>query len=158
MKTLPLTLLILLHILTATAQDANLDYSRIHENSKSLEHLLQLFTIHGVPQNQHVDDTLVVLINHGYVSGFSTKYNQPLWTAYQVSRSRKDVDYERYPFFVDDTRLQPENRIGTETFGDGYDLGHLAPNAAINRQYGKLAQMETFLMSNIAPQKANIRP
>jgi endonuclease G, mitochondrial len=66
------------------------------------------------------------------------------------------VDYERYPFFVDDTRLKPENRIGTETFGNGYDLGHLAPNAAINTQYGKLAQMETFFMSNITPQKANL--
>lgn len=155
MKNLTITLF-LLHILTASAQDVNLDYSKIHENSKSLEHLLELFTIHGVPQNQHVDDTLLILINHGYVSGFSKKYNQPLWTAYQVSRSREDVDYERFPFFVDDARLEPENQIGTKTFGRGYDLGHLAPNATINRQYGKLAQMETFLMSNISPQKANL--
>jgi len=32
----------------------------------------------------------------------------------------------------------------------------MVPNAAINRQYAKLSQMETFLMSNISPQKADL--
>ncbi|EKB47658.1 DNA/RNA non-specific endonuclease [Cecembia lonarensis] len=137
-------------------QDSQLDFSRINPSSQSLEHLLSLFTIHGVPKNQNALDTLSILINHGYCVGFSTQYNQPLWVAYQVSKSRRDVDYERYPFFVDDVRLKPENRIGTQTFGNGFDLGHMAPNAAINKQYSKLSQMETFLMSNICPQSANL--
>ena len=145
-----------LFYVAAYGQDSQVDYSKISEESKGVEHLLSLFTIHGVPKNQNQDDSLVILINHGYCIGFSKKYNQPLWAAYQVSKAKSAVDYERFPFFVDDTRLDKENRIGAETFGDGYDLGHLVPNAAINKQFGKLSQMETFLMSNISPQKAGL--
>jgi endonuclease G, mitochondrial len=137
-------------------QDSQVDFSRINEHSASLSHLLTLFTIHGTPKNQNSDDTLTILINHGYAAGYSTKFNQPRWVAYQVSKSKKEVDYERFPYFQDDVRLKEENKIGTETFGNGFDLGHLAPNAAINKQYGKLAQMETFIMSNISPQTATL--
>ena len=137
-------------------QDSQVDYSKISDESKSMEYLLSLFTIHGIPKNQNQDDSLIILINHGYCLGYSTKYNQPLWAVYQVSKAKICVDYERFPFFVDDTRLDAKNRIGAETFGDGYDLGHLVPNAAINKQFGKLSQMETFLMSNISPQKAGL--
>ena len=35
----------------------------------------------------------------------------------------------------------------------GYDRGHLAPNYAIALHYGAEAQAETFLMSNIVPQR-----
>jgi endonuclease G, mitochondrial len=121
-----------------------------------MRHLLPLFTIHGVPKNTIADDPLTILINHGYMVGFSPKHNQPRWAAYQVSKANRDVDYERYPSFVDDLRLPMENRIGSQTFGSGYDLGHMVPNAAINRQYSKMSQMETFLMSNISPQKAEL--
>ena len=138
------------------AQDDLTDHSTIHPDSNSLEYLLPLFTIHGVPKNGNADNPVTILVYHGYVVGYSTKYNQPLWAAYQVSKPKKDVDYERFPFFVDDLRLPEGNRIGTDTFGDGYDLGHMVPNAATNRQYGKLSQMESFLISNISPQKANL--
>jgi len=137
-------------------QDSQVDYSKVSNESKGMDYLLPLFTIHGVPKNQNQDDSLVILINHGYCVGFSKKYNQPLWAAYQVSKTKTGVDYERFPFFVDDTRLDAKNRIGAETFGGGFDLGHLVPNAAINKQFGKLSQMETFLMSNISPQKAGL--
>jgi endonuclease G len=149
---------LILSTLFGYGQDSQTDYSTVNEHSKPLEYLLPLFTIHGVPKNQNVDDTITILINHGYCVGYSTKFNQPVWAAYQISRSKKDVDYERFPFFVDDTRLKVENRIGTQTFGSvtGFDLGHLAPNAAINKQYSKLSQMETFLMSNICPQSSNL--
>lgn len=141
----------------ATAQDNNTeDHTAVHPSCISLQHLLNLFTIHGVPQYQQPDDSVTVIINHGYCIGFSKKYNQPLWGAYQVSRAKKFVDYERFPFFVDDSRLEKENQIGSETFGNNFDRGHMVPNAAINKQFGKLSQMETFLMSNICPQKANL--
>lgn len=137
-------------------QDGQEDFSDIHPSSKSLEHILSLFTIHGVPKNEDEDNPVTILINHGYAAGFSKKYNQPLWVAYQVSKAKRDVDYERFPLFVDDLRLPEANQIGSETFGNNYDRGHLAPNAAINRQFGKISQMESFLMSNISPQKADL--
>jgi len=151
-----LLFLICLPVIHCYSQDSNDDFTVIPESSKPLEHLLNLFTIHGVPKNQRSDDTVNILINHGYCVGFSKKYNQPVWAAYQVSKAKKDVDYERFPFFVDDRRLPSSNQIGNEGFGGGFDRGHMAPNAAINRQFGKLSQMETFIMSNICPQKGGL--
>ncbi|MBE0661970.1 MAG: DNA/RNA non-specific endonuclease [Bacteroidales bacterium] len=150
------TLFFIFNAFVLSSQDALFDLSYVHESCKHNEHLLRLFTINGVPQHQNLDDTLIILVNNGYCLGFSKKYNQPLWAAYQVSKSRKEVDYERFPFFADDVRLPLAHQIGTETFGGGYDRGHLVPNSAINKQYGKTSQMETFLMSNISPQKAEL--
>lgn len=87
-------------------QDGQTDHSSVHPDSKALEYLLPLFTIHGVPKNEDPDNPVTILVNHGYLIGFSKKYNQPLWAAYQVSKVKRDVDYERFPFFVDDLRLQ----------------------------------------------------
>ena len=135
--------------------DSHLDNSVVAPSCQSLEYLTELFLYMGTPlnQNQGSDNQAIILINHGYVVGFSKKHNQPLWAGYEVGDAYKDVGYERPHFFHDDIRLPEENRIGTETFGSGYDRGHMVPNSAINRQYGKLSQMETFLMSNICPQK-----
>jgi len=37
-----------------------------------------------------------------------------------------------------------------------YDRGHMTPNNAIQQEWGRLAQMETFLMSNISPQLSTL--
>jgi endonuclease G len=73
-----------------------------------------------------------------------------------VSKAKEDVNYERPIFFYDDLRLPESSKVGTATFGMGYDRGHMVPNFAINKQFGRLAQMETFLMSNMCPQKADL--
>ena len=139
-------------VANSLAQDGQTDNSSIHPESKSLEYLLSLFTIHGVPKNENADNPVTVLINHGYAVGFSSKYNQPLWAVYQVSKAKRDVDYERFPFFVDDVRLPLAKPHQDHLHSEMVMIeGHLAPNEAINRQYAKLSQMETFLMSNISP-------
>jgi endonuclease G, mitochondrial len=38
----------------------------------------------------------------------------------------------------------------------GFDRGHMAPNHGIATRYGKDAQLETFLMTNVCPQKPNM--
>ena len=40
---------------------------------------------------------------------------------------------------------------------DRFDRGHMAPNHAIATRYGREAQLETFLMSNVCPQAADWR-
>ena len=102
-----------------SAQDSMIDNSRIISASQPMVHMLDYFTIHGVPKNQNPDSLLIVL-NHGYCIGFSPKYNQPLWTAYQVSKAKQDVDYERFPFFVDDRRLPLENQIDGNVYHEQY--------------------------------------
>jgi endonuclease G len=147
-----LTVLIILACLTTRGQDPDLDFSRIDDSSQDLVHLLSMFAYSGFPQNQNANDELIILINHGFALGFSSEMNQPRWAIYPLSRVREGVNYDRSQYFIDDARLPRENQVGIEGYGGGYDRGHMVPNAAIRDQYGRLAQMETFLMSNICPQ------
>lgn len=135
------------------------DNSRLAEASKSIEHLIDFFCFRGKPENVDEENEVIVLVNHGYLVGYSPFRKQPLWAAYRVAEARRDVDYERPHLFYDDKRLTDLDQVGTWGFGsvngERYDRGHLVPNFAINTQFGRLAQMETFFMSNITPQQAN---
>ncbi|MBC8010687.1 MAG: DNA/RNA non-specific endonuclease [Burkholderiales bacterium] len=93
------------------------------------------------------------LRNTGYVVGYGEDFGSPLWVGYRV----KDVDplpapAERPERFEVDVRTVARVDPGAYT-GSGYDRGHLAPNYAIATRYGAKAQRETFLMSNIIPQR-----
>ncbi len=110
---------------------------------------------------------MTILINHSYVVGYSAFRQQPLWAAYRVADADQNVDYDRPQLFYDDERLDANMRVGPEPFGKIKDpkdsnkkvqlnRGHLVPNEAINQQFGRLAQMETFLMSNMSPQYARM--
>ena len=103
----------------------------------------------GVPR---ASQPLRVLTNIGYAVGYSEHAGLPLWAAYHVS----DRDFGALPprpeaFGVDRrtrVRVEPDDYARS-----GYDRGHLAPSFAIALHHGREAQEETFLMSNIAPQR-----
>lgn len=63
--------------------------------------------------------------------------------------------YERpYSFYIDN---RTESKVSHDDYtGSGYDRGHMAPNSAILLNYGQMAQLETFLMSNITPQTSEL--
>ncbi len=99
---------------------------------------------------------LRMLVNRGYVVGYDDARGNPAWVAYRV----KDLASANEPpprperFAIDRrtvARISPENYTGS-----GYDRGHMAPNYAIATRYGVAAQEETFLMSNITPQKHSL--
>ncbi|HLP08038.1 MAG TPA: DNA/RNA non-specific endonuclease [Opitutaceae bacterium] len=94
-----------------------------------------------------------VLENRGYVVGYSDALRTPLWAAYRTwDLERIPVPPERPDKFAEDARTVA--RVRPEEYsGSGYDRGHLAPNYAIATHFGAEAQVETFLMSNIVPQK-----
>jgi hypothetical protein len=77
-----------------------------------------------------------------------------------VAHADDDVDFDRPLMYYDDLRLDEVHRIGRKTFGKiggvQLNVGHMTPNEVINRQFGRLAQMETFLMSNMSPQYASL--
>lgn len=141
------------------------DNSVIHEHCNSLAHLVDLFCFNGRPFNTIKDPNhkVSILVNHGYVVGFSHLRKQPLWAAYRVADWNRHVDYDRPQLFYEDSRLGKEDRVDPTPFGKiedpaspgvtiGLNRGHLVPNEAINQQFGRLAQMETFLMTNVTPQ------
>ncbi|WP_439573887.1 DNA/RNA non-specific endonuclease [Phreatobacter sp.] len=134
------------------------DHSTLLPICQSIGHFLEFFCVHGVPGNKDAARPVSIIVNHGYALGFSPARLQPVWAAYQVSAARKDVDYERPEFFYEDPRLPKDWQIGTAGFrpiGEmKFDRGHLVPNFAINTQFGRVAQSETFFMSNIMPQRS----
>ena len=93
-----------------------------------------------------------VLKNSAYVAGYSESRRDPLWVAYRVCHVDRYVDAPR-PAFHTDTRTTAMVKE-TDYTRSGYQRGHMAPNAAIDRCFGKEAQFETFLMSNVCPQTA----
>lgn len=153
-------------VLNTMGQDrTSPDNSTINEFCNENIHLLELFTHEGVPVNLDINHPVEILINHGYAVGYCKNRNAPLWAAYEVvkikGRSENDQDiiaYDRPDFFYDDMRLAEKNRISTESFRHAgpYDRGHMAPNAALRLYYGRLGQMETYVMSNIVYQKATM--
>ena len=94
-----------------------------------------------------------VLANSGYVVGYSDILRDPLWAAYRVWDLPSIPEPPPRPekFSVD---LRTVARVEPSTYsGSGYDRGHMAPNYAIATRFGAGGQEETFLMSNIVPQK-----
>lgn len=94
-----------------------------------------------------------LLTNRAYAVGYSDARGNPLWAAYRVQDLAKIPSSPPRPEkFETDRRTVA--RIAPEDYSNsGYDRGHLAPNYAIATRYGTAAQEETFLMSNITPQR-----
>lgn len=137
-----------------------MDHTSIHPHSKNQAHHIDLHLWRGAPQNTDASRPVQILVNQGYVVGFCPDRLQPLWSAYRVAYADQDVDYDRPLLYYDDMRLDENLRVGPKTFGKigGIQLhvGHMSPNEVINRQFGRLAQMETFLMSNMSPQYGSL--
>ena len=133
-----------------------MDHTTVHPLCASQAHRIDLHLWRGAPRNLDETRPIQILVNDGYVVGFCAARLQPAWSAYRVALARDDVDFERPLTYYDDLRLDEAQRIGRGTFGKigGVQLhvGHMAPNKVINRQFGRLAQLETFLMSNMSPQ------
>jgi hypothetical protein len=55
--------------------------------------------------------------------------------------------------FSPDPRIEPEYQVNTHYWtATGYDRGHMAPNWGVSICYGRDAQVQTFLLTNVIPQ------
>mgnify|MGYP003659645716 FL=1 len=114
------------------------------------------YTWMGVPTWEEFRPTTMhrVLRNDGYLVGWSDVRVNPLWVSYQVEAVDDSSIGSRPNFQADWRTLWP---VGTDSYaGSGYDRGHLAPNYAIAAVHGRSAQVDTFLMSNMTPQRPNL--
>ena len=89
--------------------------------------------------------------NRGYEIYWDATKNRPLYSRHTLSRF-KPTYYPRSNF-QDDPRVNGEYKA-TEFYGTGYDRGHLVPFADL--LYDEVTAKETFLMTNITPQKAEL--
>jgi endonuclease G len=107
----------------------------------------------GLPLAVSEARTARLLANRGYLVGYSDALANPLWAAYRVvDISPLPAAPERPERFTVDARTVA--RVEPDAYSNsGYDRGHLAPNYAVATRHGEAAQRETFLMSNVMPQR-----
>lgn len=94
--------------------------------------------------------------NSAYMVGYSDLKGTPLWVVYKLTPADENAPHLKRPdgFHADWRNLGLIN--SNDYTNSGYDRGHMAPNHAIALLYGKEAQYETFLMTNITPQKPSL--
>jgi endonuclease G len=122
--------------------------------------LADRYTIGGFPVSK--SRPTVTLENIGYAVGFSEELKDPLWAAYYCGKDAAFISGKRPAKFSTDTRVAPAaqlvqadyNRPVGET--PTYDRGHMAPNFAIATRYGRAAQLESFLLTNVVPQRSSL--
>lgn len=113
----------------------------------------------GAPQafdKQDTDTWFRILRNHGFILGYSDLRGNPLWVEYALTTPPLNAPYlKRLSRFENDWRSI--NQVSHDSYSNsGYDRGHMAPNHAISQLYGKQGQTDSFLMTNITPQKAKL--
>lgn len=112
----------------------------------------------GIPtaRESSMQTSTRIFRNHAYMVGYSDLKGNPLWVVYKLTTSDENAHHLKRP----DSFSSDWRNFGLITSSDytnsGYDRGHMAPNHAIALLYGKEAQQETFLMTNITPQKPSL--
>jgi endonuclease G len=114
---------------------------------------------YGEPQAQSVWNMKTwfrTLHNTGFSVGYSDIRGNPLWVEYAITQVPANTpSLPRPSHFSTDNRAL--NRVSHDSYSkSGYDRGHLAPNHAISQLYGKRGQLDSFLMTNISPQKPKL--
>ena len=110
----------------------------------------------GLPKRTVEGEQLLILRNRGFATGYCESRRNPLWVAYRVDPKPGVGKADKRPSrFKVDTRTK--SRVRHEDYArSGYDRGHLAPNHAISTRFGREAQLETFLMTNITPKRPTL--
>lgn len=92
------------------------------------------------------------IIHHdGYSLSYHEAHEQAEWVAYELKRSHLSNTNFKRPYFEIDKAVSTGAAHWRNYKNSGYDRGHLCP--AADRKYTQEAHDETFLTSNISPQK-----
>lgn len=112
----------------------------------------------GAPQARdanNIDTWFRILRNHGFILGYSDIRGNPLWVEYMLTAAENTPSFKRPNRFETDWRSI--NRVSHDSYqSSGYDRGHMAPNYAMSHLYGRAGQADSFLMTNITPQKPKL--
>ena len=94
----------------------------------------------------------LLLFNREYILGYSFLLRQPRWAMEVIDPENAVVEVKRADNFRPDLRVPELWRVDLDDYvGSGYDRGHLISSA--DRRAKDIANSETFLMTNMAPQK-----
>ncbi|RSK42043.1 DNA/RNA non-specific endonuclease [Mangrovimonas spongiae] len=92
------------------------------------------------------------IVHHdGYSLSYSEPHEQPEWVAYELKESQLVNTNFKRPYFEIDDAVKTGAAHWSNYKKSGYDRGHLCP--AADREFNYDLYVETFLTSNISPQK-----
>ena len=92
-----------------------------------------------------------VVHHEGYSLSYNEDYEQAEWVAYELKKEHLSNTNFKRPYFEIDEAVKTKAAHWKNYKQSGYDRGHLCP--AGDRKYSKASHDETFLTSNISPQK-----
>jgi len=92
-----------------------------------------------------------IVHHNGYSFSYHEAFEQAEWVAYELKKDQVVYTDFKRPYFEQDKAVKTESAHWRNYKKSGYDRGHLCP--AADRKYTKAAFTETFLTSNISPQK-----
>jgi endonuclease G len=120
---------------------------------------LKEFVYAGLPRKADYPNDIQVLENDFYIVGYDNAYMNPAWVACRFKKSFGDrfTNFPRPEQTLWTVDRRTSARVCDGDFdGAGYDRGHMAPNFGMMKSNGPGAQLDTFRMSNIIPQKADL--
>ena len=92
-----------------------------------------------------------IVHHNNYSLSYSEPHEQAEWVAYELKKSHLSKVNHKRPYFQIDKSVKTKAAHWRNYKNSGYDRGHLCP--AGDRRFSKDAHDETFLTSNISPQK-----
>ncbi|MFC2480026.1 MAG: DNA/RNA non-specific endonuclease [Bacteroides sp.] len=97
-----------------------------------------------------LDTSALVRIYHrAYTVAFQTRWHQPRWVAYQLTRSEVGGGEPRRKF-TPDPAIASMTALDAYYKNSGFDRGHLAP--AADMAFDNEAMKQSFYFSNVSPQ------
>jgi len=97
-----------------------------------------------------------IIFNRFYITGYSYYFRQAKWALETVNSNEDPGPYvDRMDNFRSDLRVPTMFRAELKDYqGSGFDRGHLVASA--NQREGEYQNSETFLLSNMSPQRPEL--
>lgn len=98
-----------------------------------------------------------ILQKEAFDIGYDETHRNPAWVRYTLKQENRRTEMLKRPQVPFETDPGTQARVTSDEYkGSGYDRGHMAPSFAIGAFHGREAQIGTFVMSNVAPQKSEM--
>jgi len=95
-----------------------------------------------------------ILKRASYVVSYNSETHQPNWVAWKLTAEHTDGIYGRINTFFEDEEIPVPRATLNDYRGSGWSRGHMCP--AGDNKWDKKAMYDTFLLTNVCPQNANL--
>lgn len=96
----------------------------------------------------------IILRRKSYVLSYNQETKLPNWVGWHLKGEHTDGPYRRFGYFFEDEDV-PQPRATLDDYrGSGWSRGHMCP--AGDNKWDYKAMFDTFLLTNVCPQNANL--